>query len=156
MSQSHAFHNSPVRNSRCPRNVFTPLILAIAGFWIAAMAIGLLRATDTSRFVPVFALLSASAFVIAYSAWSTDATWDDWGRRGIWFVFGLTLSLWMIGVMSIGWLLFPSLIVFFVALITWPRTEDNPIATYEGIVTEMLGFFSGPVLVVVTLSIFGF
>jgi hypothetical protein len=43
-----------------------------------------------------------------------------------------------------------------IALIMWPRKFDRPITTREGILAEIVGFLSGPVLVALTLTLFGF
>lgn len=136
--------------------IVSPLLLLCSSLWTGAMAIGISQAEDTSRFSALFGCLAVANLLIAFAAWLLNPTWDDWGRIGIWFVFGLTLSLWMIGIFSIGWLLFPALIMNVIALIAWPRQFDRPIATREGVLAEIVGFLSGPVIVAVTLSVFGY
>ena len=138
------------------RGILSSVLLLTAGIWLSAIVFFLTRAEDTSRFVALFGALALATLLIAYATWSTNETWDDWGRIGIWFVFGLSLSLWMIGIFSIGWFLFPSLFMTAIALIMWPIKFDKPIAAREGILAEIAGFLSGPILVVLTLSIFGF
>ena len=136
--------------------IFSPLLLLCSGVWITAAAFVVMQISDADGLAILFGGLAFATLLVAYSSWSLNPTWDDWGRIGIWFVFGLSLSLWMIGIFGGGWFLFPSLFMTVIALIIWPRKFDRPIATREGILAEIVGFLSGPALVALTLSIFGF
>jgi hypothetical protein len=136
--------------------IFSPLLLLCSGVWITAMTLVVMRISDASRFAILIGCLAIATLLITYASWSLNPTWDDWGRIGIWFVFGLSLSIWMIGIFGGGWFLFPSLFMTVIALIMWPRKFDRAIATREGILAEIVGFLSGPVLVALTLSLFGF
>jgi hypothetical protein len=137
-----------------PRGALSALLLTISGLWVAGMAWGISRAEDTGRFTVLFAGLAVATLLIAYAAFSLDPAWDHRGRLLVWFVFGLMLALWMIGIFGIGWLLMPALVCNLVALVMWPRRFGRAIATREGILAEIAGFISGP-FVAATVFAFG-
>lgn len=152
MSRLHSFLDEPTIHTRSRHGRITSLLLFSSGSWVTYSAVVLGSAEDTSRFTGLFAAIGIATLLIAICAWTNRGLGDDLCRLGLWFLFGMSLSVWLVGLFSIGWLLVPAIVLNVMALISWPRTAARPIATQEGILFQMLGFVSGPFFVVLMAS----
>jgi hypothetical protein len=142
----------PTRASLAPCDVsgrrggFPTLLLAIATLWLVAVAMLLAREPEMRHGAVPFVSIGALMALAAYGSQALTASWDQIGRFALWFGFGLSLSIWMIGIFSIGWLVFPALFLQLIALIAWPRDEEHPIVDRHAIGAEVLGFLCGPAI----------
>jgi|GEM_PF-1813534 len=123
------------------------VLLGIGAFWLLAMLWLLARNLPERQVLPFFAVIAGMLVLAAYCSTRRDA-WHDRGALLLWATFGGTLSIWMIGIMSVGWLVFPALLLEIAALISWPRPSGTSIVSFRGIMLEITGFLAIPLLIV--------
>jgi hypothetical protein len=128
------------------RTGVSTILLGLGVVWLLLMACLLYRAEPGWPIIPVFLFIAAILCLIALASIRTGE-WDRFGQLALWTIFGLTLPVWMIGIFSIGWLFFPVLLLELAALIAWPRPKGTSIITKTGLVFEVVGFLTIPIVV---------
>lgn len=123
------------------------ILLGISALWLLLMTWVLYRNLPERQVLPFFITIAGMLVLVAIGSVRRDA-WYDRGSLLLWGTFGGTLSVWMIGIMSIGWLFFPVLLLEIAALIAWPRPSGTSIVSVKGILLEIAGFLMFPMLIV--------
>lgn len=136
------------------RGGLSTVLLGTGAAWLLGIAYFLYRSLPERHVIPLF-LFVAIVLSIAACASTQTGEWDRFGQLALWGVFGSTLSIWMIGIFSIGWLFFPVLLLEVLALIAWPRPEGTSIVSKAGIAYEIVGFLSTPAVLVTGIHLTG-
>jgi hypothetical protein len=129
-----------------PRGGLATVLLGMGAVWMFGIYALFMRQADF--FLGPAAMLGAILLALVTCAtWTANVTWDRYGRYLLWSLSGVTLSVWLIGIVSFGWLFMPLLMLEGFALLFWPRPREASIVTGTGLLCQMAGFAIVPVIV---------
>lgn len=136
------------------RTGVSTILLGLAVAWLLLMAYLLYRNLPEKHVIPLFLLVALTLSLAAFATTRSDAG-RQIGSVLLWGTFGATLSIWMVGIFSIGWLFSPVLLLEMAALIAWPRPNGVPVITKAGLLAEISGFLMTPAIFVPFVLILG-
>lgn len=122
-----------------------------AGLIVLVIAGAMIGVNASTWAAMIFALDAALILIAAVLALANGEGIPHWlGALLLWAAFGLTLSLMIIAIFSIGLVMGIPLIFIGFGLKAWPRPAGQSIFSVPGMLAQVAGFLMLPVAIIVT------
>lgn len=132
------------------RSGLSILLLVTGTLWMIGLT--LLFAQGAALFIVLPAALGTLLLaVVTVTAWGTRADWQRSGRQLLWFLIGVTVSVWIVGIVSFGWFFMPLLLCEWFALQFWSQPVDARLPIWRGMLNLVIGFAIIPLVILVKM-----